>query len=190
MRHGCFSVTSNIDGHWERTEGIGEKRIYECHGALTRMQRVEDRLAGDGDAGRIWRTDPEQIASIAVPEWDLTPGETVLVRCSAGDVEAVVQDDGCSLAVDGRPIAAKSVSRRGGPDLLRALPSSPLPLSSDKQPARPNVLMFGDWGVNDDVISQQNRAFKAWLAEIPEDANLVTWWPSGTLCPFWGCGFP
>ena len=42
MKHGCFSVTSNIDGHWERTEGIGETKVYECHGALTRMQRVDD----------------------------------------------------------------------------------------------------------------------------------------------------
>ncbi|CAE7717629.1 cobB [Symbiodinium sp. CCMP2456] len=173
MRHGCFSVTSNIDGHWERTEGIGEGRIYECHGALTRMQCVEDRCR---EAGSIWRTDPEEIARIAVPEWDLVPGESVLVRRSSGsteEVEAVVQDDGCSLAVDGRPIAARAVRRRDGPDLLRALPTSPLPVSSDKQPARPNVLMFGDWGVNDDIISAQNQAFRAWMGEMPTDAKLV-----------------
>ena len=47
------------------------------------------------EAGRIWRTDPEEIARIDVPEWDLVPGETVLVRRSAGsteETEAVVQD--------------------------------------------------------------------------------------------------
>ena len=166
MKHGCFSVTSNIDGHWERTEGIGEKKVYECHGALTRMQCVEDD-------GKIWRTDPDQMAKIEVPEWDLAPGEKVLVRFSSGEAEAVVQEDGCSLEVDGRPIAAKAVFRKGGPDLLRALPKSLLPLSADNKPARPNVLMFGDWGVNCDLISEQGQAFNAWMKEVPMDANLV-----------------
>ena len=101
MRYGCFSVTSNIDGHWERTEGIGEKKLYECHGALTRMQCVDDHgsIWATDPEGKIWRTDPEEIAKIAVPEWDLSPGEQVIVRYSGGEAEAVVQEDGCSLEV-------------------------------------------------------------------------------------------
>jgi len=56
MRGGCFSITSNIDGHWVRTPGIGEARTYEMHGALTHMQRM------DG-TGPIWPTDAAQIRS-------------------------------------------------------------------------------------------------------------------------------
>ena len=37
-RHGLFSVTSNIDGHWDRTEGVGPEKVYECHGAPWYMQ--------------------------------------------------------------------------------------------------------------------------------------------------------
>ena len=32
---------------------------------------------------------------------------------------------------------------------------------------------FGDWGVNDDIISAQNQAFRAWMGEMPTDAKLV-----------------
>ena len=32
LRYGLFSVTSNIDGHWDRTEGVGPQKVYECHG--------------------------------------------------------------------------------------------------------------------------------------------------------------
>ena len=31
--------------------------------------------------------------------------------------------------------------------------------------------MFGDWGVNCDIIDAQGEAFRSWLAEIPPDAS-------------------
>ena len=59
------------------------------------LSESQTKFNSHPEAGRIWRTDPEEIARILVPEWDLAPGETVLVRRSAGsteEVEAVVQD--------------------------------------------------------------------------------------------------
>lgn len=39
-RYGLFSVTSNIDGHWDRTEGVGPAKVYECHGATRNAQAL------------------------------------------------------------------------------------------------------------------------------------------------------
>merc|ERR1712216_959049 len=53
--HGCFSVTSNIVGHWERTPGIGPERIWETHGAVTYMQcTAAAAAAAAAAAGCIW----------------------------------------------------------------------------------------------------------------------------------------
>eukprot|EP00434_Breviolum_minutum_P006536 symbB.v1.2.005769.t1/scaffold289.1/size287290/14 len=166
MKHGLFSVTSNIDGHWDRTEGVGPEKVYECHGALTRMQCVEDDK-------NIWPTDPKDIADIQVPVWDLEAGEKVLALVAGVEVEAIVQEDGASLTKDREPIRATRVSRKGGPDLLRSFPESKLPRSVDGKPARPNVLMFGDGGVNVRVIDEQYDRFQNWLREIPTEASLV-----------------
>ena len=68
-KHGRFSVTSNVDGHWGRVMGTHE--LWECHGAVTHMQ------SGDCDNGPIWSTDPHVMARIAPPPWDLKPGEVV-----------------------------------------------------------------------------------------------------------------
>ena len=51
-------VTSNIDGHWGRV--LEPPRVYECHGAVTRLQCV-------ADDGRVWPTDPAAIAALDVP---------------------------------------------------------------------------------------------------------------------------
>merc|ERR1712166_170374 len=75
LPHGFFSVTSNIDGHWERTEGVDPSQVYECHGALTRMQPVHPTPVSN-----IWPTDNAAIAALQVPDWDLESGQTVQVR--------------------------------------------------------------------------------------------------------------
>lgn len=168
MKHGLFSVTSNIDGHWDRTEGVGPGKVYECHGALTRMQCVEDD-------DNIWPTDAKDVASIEVPEWDLKPGDEVSALVAGKDVEAIVQEDGASLRTrDGEPLRARRVARPGGGvDLLRSLEGSPLPRSSEGKAARPNVLMFGDWGVNCRIIQEQQGRFNQWLKDVPDAAKLA-----------------
>ena len=75
-KHGRFSVTSNVDGHWGRVMGTHE--LWECHGAVTHMQ------SGDCDNGPIWSTDPHVMARIAPPPWDLKPGEVVEVQVMKG----------------------------------------------------------------------------------------------------------
>jgi NAD-dependent SIR2 family protein deacetylase len=69
---GLFSVTSNIDGHWQRTAGVGEERLFEVHGTLTRMQTV-------ASGSRLWPTPNEHIDALRVPDWDLVPGEEVML---------------------------------------------------------------------------------------------------------------
>ncbi len=97
----------------------------------------------------------------------------VLALVAGVEVEAIVQEDGASLTKDREPIRATRVSRKGGPDLLRSFPESKLPRSVDGKPARPNVLMFGDGGVNVRVIDEQYHRFQNWLKEIPTAARLV-----------------
>ena len=33
--------------------------------------------------------------------------------------------------------------------------------------------MFGDWGVNCRIITEQEERFRAWLREVPDSANLA-----------------
>ena len=91
------------------------------------------------------------------------------------DVEAIVQEDGASLRTrDGEPLRARRVVRPGdGVDLLRSLEGSPLPRSSEGKAARPNVLMFGDWGVNCRIIQEQQGRFNQWLKDVPDAAKLA-----------------
>ena len=91
------------------------------------------------------------------------------------DVEAIVQEDGASLRTrDGEPLRARRVARPGGGvDLLRSLEGSPLPRSSEGKAARPNVLMFGDWGVNCRIIQEQQGRFNQWLKDVPDAAKLA-----------------
>lgn len=98
----------------------------------------------------------------------------VLALVAGKEVEVIVQEDGASLKTkDGEPITAKRVCRKGGPDLLRSLEKSVLPRSREGKPARPNVLMFGDWGVNCRIIDEQDGRFNEWLKTLPESANLA-----------------
>eukprot|EP00933_Yihiella_yeosuensis_P079931 TRINITY_DN93349_c0_g1_i1.p1 TRINITY_DN93349_c0_g1~~TRINITY_DN93349_c0_g1_i1.p1 ORF type:complete len:351 (-),score=37.33 TRINITY_DN93349_c0_g1_i1:108-1160(-) len=170
MKHGLFSVTSNIDGHWARTEGVGPERIHECHGALTHMQLVDDR-----DQGYIWPTDDSQISNLKIHDWNLEPGEAVEVRIGPVWSTAKVGDDGATvLSTSGTPVSAEGVRRPGGPDLFRISEDSLLPTCPETgQPARPNVLMFGDWGVNMSRISEQGGRFETWYAKLPADASLA-----------------
>jgi len=167
MKHGLFSVTSNIDGHWDRTDGVGPERVYEVHGAVTRMQP----LTGQG----IWTMDAKQLANCKAPAWDLRPGERVMGRTARGWVPAVVGEDGCSLLDEkGEAMRVGGVRRTDDdPDLCRLSADSKLPLTPDGRPARPNVLMFGDWGVDCRVIMRQQDAFQKWLRGLPQGSNLV-----------------
>jgi len=179
MKHGLFSATSNIDGHWARTEGVGEERTYECHGSVTYMQCVQDT------DGRIWRTDPDEIAQIKVPAWDLSAGDKVEVV--EGDVHkgltgedswvpAVMAADGCGVVdpASGKSLTVRAVRRPGGFDLTRAAADSPLPQCAETgQAARPNVLMFGDWQVNCARIDAGQERLMAWEQGLPPDVRLV-----------------
>ena len=91
------------------------------------------------------------------------------------DVDAIVQEDGASLVTkEGEPVRAKRVTRKDDKiDLLRCLEGSPLPRSKEGKPARPNVLMFGDWGVNCRIIKEQQDRFNGWLKDLPESTNLA-----------------
>jgi NAD-dependent SIR2 family protein deacetylase len=176
---GLFSVTSNIDGHWGRTEGVGPERVLEVHGAVTHMQCVEDD-------GRIWATDDAQIEGLDVPAWDLTPGEAVEVVLGSvleegppGEQDpwtlATVGDDGASiLSASGEPVAARAVRRPAGRDLTRVAAGGALPrCGATGAAARPNVLMFGDGGVNCGRIEAQQARFRAWADRLPRDARVA-----------------
>eukprot|EP01062_Namystynia_karyoxenos_P027625 TRINITY_DN21144_c0_g1_i1.p1 TRINITY_DN21144_c0_g1~~TRINITY_DN21144_c0_g1_i1.p1 ORF type:complete len:359 (+),score=77.07 TRINITY_DN21144_c0_g1_i1:69-1079(+) len=170
MEHGFFSVTSNIDGHWERT--VGADRVSEVHGAVTRMQP----LNGADHEGSIWPTDPAEIEAMRVPVWDLAPGDKVEAQVGGGEWQpAVVAADGCSIAdASGQGMRCSALRRPGGPDLLRVLPDSPLPrVPGTTDLARPNVLMFGDWGVDCTRIWQQDEAFRGWLDKLPPGVKLA-----------------
>lgn len=171
LKHGLFSVTSNIDGHWERTAGVGPGRVYECHGAITHLQCTDEH------SGRIWPTDDAQIACMQVPQWDLEPGEAVEIEVDDGGwIPAVVGDDGATMLEQpgGKVLTAKGVRRPGGLDLCRVAEGSALPTcASSGKPARPNVLMFGDWSVNMRRINEQSDEFNSWLRSLPKDCRLV-----------------
>lgn len=173
--HSVFSVTSNIDGHWPRTRGIGEEKTFECHGALTHLQRVDE------DSGRVWPTEDAEIAAMDVPAYDLSPGECVEAIVGGASAAAewtrcVVASDGCGVvaADDGRPLRVSAVRRPGGPDLFRVAATSPLPrCAMSGAPARPCVLMFGDGGVNCERIDAQHERYRRWLDALPERAKLA-----------------
>jgi len=191
MPKGCFSITSNIDGHWVRT--IGDQWTFEMHGALTHMQRMD---CGDESLGRPcpppWPTDQDAMAKIRVAPWDLQPGESVEVRTrGAWEAQpASVGEDSASLArydADGvgGPIKAEGVRRAGGPDLCRVLEGSPLPTDENGHAARPNVLMFGDGGFDPERIDQQERRYTQWLDDLDKskDKLVVVEVGAGTAVP-------
>jgi len=171
MAKGCFSITSNIDGHWVRT--IGEERTVEKHGALTHMQRMDE-------GGAIWPTDPAAMSALHVPPWDLQPREAVEVKLH-GEWEtepAVVADDGATiLRFDadgiGGPIKVEGVRRANGPDLCRVTEESRLPVDGSGAAVRPNVLMFGDGYFQWDRIKLQEERYEQWLASLGPEAKVV-----------------
>ena len=40
VRHGCFVLTSNVDGQFQKA-GFDPERIYECHGSIHQLQCME-----------------------------------------------------------------------------------------------------------------------------------------------------
>eukprot|EP00927_Polykrikos_kofoidii_P047937 TRINITY_DN4220_c0_g1_i1.p1 TRINITY_DN4220_c0_g1~~TRINITY_DN4220_c0_g1_i1.p1 ORF type:complete len:373 (+),score=42.96 TRINITY_DN4220_c0_g1_i1:74-1120(+) len=167
-RHGLFSVTSNIDGHWIRTEGVGEERTFECHGAVTHVQLVEH-----GELERPWPTNDAQIASLDVPLWDLIPGEAVEVCDTPGHWTAGVVEENGSIRVDHTTVKAYAVRRPGGEDFFRVREGCPLPCDQAGRALRPNVVMFGDGGINCDRIDEQEDRFERWLSTLPTDTKIA-----------------
>lgn len=188
MEHGFFSVTSNIDGHWART--VGADLTFECHGAVTHMQYVDD----DGTAP--WETDDAQIEALSIPEWNLAPGdvvETRNVRVSGKEhlrglpgvmgrdpgalggtwVPAVVAATGAVATEQGEILPVAAVRIPDGEDLCRVREGCALPCDSSGRPLRPNVLMFGDSEVNCARIDEQERRFRQWSGSLPEESKLV-----------------
>lgn len=188
MNRGFFTVTSNIDGHWARTEGVSPEQIYEAHGTLTWMQCVDER---EGD---LWPTPTAQIDGLEAPIWDVKPDEDVeiqvadqsykLVRkhswfgCAQPPptgpwISAKVAADGSVVDGNGVRLEVGSLRRPGGVDLMRIREGCQLPLSPDNKPARPNVMMFNDGGVNYKRIGAQNDKYEEWKGNLPKDTKLM-----------------
>ena len=156
MPHGVFSVTSNVDGHWRRVLG---PNVFEVHGSVARVQLLHSR-------GPVWRAPP-----VAGPVWDVGPGEAVEAYFDGGWHAASVRPDGCVVVAE-QPVRPYCLRRRGGADLFRVRDED-LPRSSDGELLRPNVLMFGDAECNYSVMSEQDQAYKEWLAALPDGVRLV-----------------
>ena len=136
-RHGCFSVTSNIDGHWARTPGLPEDRLCECHGSVDNLQRVtaaKARERAECNPPSIWSAVPETLASMAMPVWDLAPGENVEVLTWESSVDedswidAVFSPDG-SGSVFASPSILRAqvkplVGNEGGKGVRRLVPGA------------------------------------------------------------------
>jgi hypothetical protein len=172
-RHGRFSVTSNIDGHWGRVMSPSE--IWECHGAVTHLQ------ASDCPEGPIWTADPHQMARAAPSTWDLTPGDLVEVQIMKGTrhdcrraaaerigpwAQATVADDSVSLIFSKQSashlsskhglqkglggIQVCAVRKPGGTDLSRVADLSLLPR------AREQTLRGSKKGQEREVLARPN----------------------------------
>jgi len=183
LKHGLFSVTSNVDGHWARTKGVGEERTYEVHGSLSHIQPLVGQRWNEalecyiGD-GNVWPVDIKDIAALELPTWDLAPGEKVevLLRPDAEEwMPAIVAKDGCAVELpDGSPLTAHAVRRPGQHDLCRVSESSVLPrCPTTGELARPNVIMFGDLKWCPTRINEQEAAFRKWQESLPKETRLV-----------------
>lgn len=103
---GSFVMTSNVDGHFQRS-GFDEDSVYEVHGSILFLQCTRTQcLAG------IW---------------------------PAGDMEMEIDEETMLL-------------------------SSAIPVCPEcGAVARPNILMFGDWGYLPDRNDAQERVMQEWL---------------------------
>lgn len=112
-KHGAFSFTSNIDGHW-LASGTPADRVYEIHGTIRYQQCHAPKRRSKCETD-IWPVD----------KLDLTVDPET--NCITGDLPKCQH---CS----GR--------------------------------ARPNVLMFGDWGHLDTLSEKQNGNYNRWINEV------------------------
>jgi len=71
--NGCFSLTSNVDGHWLRS-GIGEDSVWEVHGSVHHLQdcrysrfRANERCEIFSED--VWTADPAVMAAMTPPAW-------------------------------------------------------------------------------------------------------------------------
>jgi NAD-dependent SIR2 family protein deacetylase len=71
--NGCFSLTSNVDGHWLRS-GIGEDSVWEVHGSVHHLQdcrysrfRANERCEVFSED--VWTADPAVMAAMTPPAW-------------------------------------------------------------------------------------------------------------------------
>ena len=192
MKHGCWSITSNIDGHWARTPGMGAERTYEMDGSLTYMQTRSGH-------GPIWPTDGKRdYQPMRVAPWDLQPGERVEVlrgranrtKWESSATIKVAADSATIVSYDddgvGGPVETEGVRRAGGPDLCRVEPGCPLPCDpTGAEKARPNVLMFGDGSFNGDRIDSQEARYQQWLDSLDVTAKklVVVEVGAGTAVP-------
>mmetsp|Transcript_29570 Transcript_29570/g.81274 ORF Transcript_29570/g.81274 Transcript_29570/m.81274 type:complete len:388 (-) Transcript_29570:94-1257(-) len=169
MQHGLFSVTSNIDGHWVRTEGVGEELTFECHGAVTHVQLVGRR----GLQKTPRRVNDAQIGALEVPEWDLAVGEEVEARLQDGSWLRGTVDERGGITAGGEAVTALAVRRPGGEDLCRIREACALPCDRAGRLLRPNVLMFCDRTVNSVRICRQEARYRKWLDSLPSDVRLA-----------------
>jgi len=178
MPHGLFSVTSNIDGHWARTDGVRQEEVLEIHGSLQYVQSLQRD-------GELWPMDPHEIASLRLPDFDLQAGETVEVQLLSDPYNAeaewleatTVEDKEGGIVIisseTGKQITVQAVRRVGGQDLMRISEECPLICDSKGQLARPNVMMFQDLNMNRCREQQQQEAYDNWLTRLPANSKLL-----------------
>ena len=161
---GCFSVTSNVDGHWLRS-GIGAERVWEVHGSVHQLQ-VDNILSSYEE---VWASDADgAMSALELPAWELQPGQQVGVQLSLDGKWSDAQ-----VAPDGRTILIKHTGKETSnvyglrtqrdkdnnwapdSDLLRVKPGCAFPGCPDaaqpppdaegqvmaKEEARPNILV-------------------------------------------------
>jgi NAD-dependent SIR2 family protein deacetylase len=95
-----------------------------------------------------------------------------------GTITALQCLDGCGAGIS----PATDVSLRIDEETMRAIP--PLPACPECGGlARPNILMFGDWGWDSSRSDVQGRALNAWLRSLGDGPIVVVECGAGTAIP-------
>lgn len=123
---GSFVMTSNVDGHFQRS-GFPEDSVYEVHGSILFLQCTRTHCISG-----IW---------------------------PAGNLEIEIDEETMRL-------------------------SSEIPLCTKcRAVARPNILMFGDWGYLPDRNDAQEVDMQHWLAGLGEARLAIVELGAGTGVP-------